>query len=232
MIKLRKSNERGFADHGWLQSYHSFSFADYHDPQHMGFRDLRVINEDIIAANRGFGTHPHADMEIVTYVLSGALSHKDSMGNGSTIHAGDVQYMSAGRGVTHSEYNHEKDKPTHLLQIWILPNEDGATPRYDQKHFAPEEKSDRLKLIVSGSGSEGSIAIRQDVCLYASLLSTGKTLEHPLATGRHAWLQLISGKLIAQGQTLSAGDALAVSSEHALKIASVENAHFLLFDIN
>jgi len=231
MITIRKSNERGMAEHGWLKSFHSFSFANYYDPAHMGFRDLRVINEDFIQAGQGFGTHPHQNMEIITYVIQGSLSHKDSMGNGSTIKAGDVQYMSAGSGVTHSEFS-DPEASTHLLQIWILPNAEGEKPRYDQKHFPAEEKSGKLKLLVSGDGHDGSIAIRQDIRLFASKLFAGSALNYDLRPKRHAWLQVISGKVEVNSKSLVAGDAAAFSEESKVDLKALENSEFLLFDLN
>ena len=228
---IRKSKERGMAEHGWLKSYHSFSFANYYDPAHMGFRDLRVINEDFIEAGQGFGTHPHQNMEIITYVIKGSLSHKDSMGNGSAIKPGDVQYMSAGSGVTHSEFS-DPQTATHLLQIWILPNAEGEKPRYDQKNFPPIEKNGKLKLLASGDGRDGSIAVRQDLSLYASILEAGSDLNYEINPDRHAWLQLISGKIEVNGQALESGDAAAFSKETKMAIKATEKAEFLLFDLN
>lgn len=216
MLTLRKASERGTFDHGWLKTAHTFSFADYYDPRFMGFRSLRVINDDVIAAGKGFGTHPHRDMEIVTYVLSGALEHKDSMGTGSVIRAGDVQYMAAGSGVTHSEFNHLKDAPTRLLQIWILPNQAGAKPRYDQKHFDDESKHNRLRLLVSPTGEQGSIAIHQDVKIFATRLDADHGLTHRLETKRSAYLQVATGAFgvvdpeTGRDHLLSEGDGLFV----------------------
>ncbi len=229
---LRKSQERGHLNFGWLDTYHSFSFGEYYDPKHMGFRDLRVINEDRIAAGRGFGTHPHNDMEIVTYVLSGALTHKDSMGNGSVIHAGDVQKMSAGTGVKHSEANDSEAEEAYLLQIWILPDERNLTPSYDQKFFEEVQKQNKLCLIASPDAAQGSVSIHQDVKIYASLLDKGKNLSHPLNAGRAAWVQLISGDLQVNGEVLQSGDALALEEEKTVEISAKTNAHFLLFDLN
>lgn len=232
MIKIRRSNERGGADHGWLQTQHTFSFADYYDPQNMGFRDLRVINEDYIAPAQGFPTHGHRDMEIVTYVINGELSHRDSMGNGETIRPNEVQRMTAGTGVLHSEYSSLTDK-THLLQIWILPEKQNLQPGYEQKYFAPEEKQGKLRLVASRGGDDGSVTINQDVNLYASLLNKGESVEHELKDGRHAWIQLISGSLEVNGEKLNAGDGAAISEEHVLKLrAGDDNTEFLLFDLN
>lgn len=232
MITIRRSNERGHADHGWLDTYHSFSFADYYDPQNMGFRDLRVINEDRVEPAQGFPTHGHRDMEIITYVIDGELSHRDSMGNGETIHPHEVQRMTAGTGVLHSEYSSPTDK-THLLQIWILPEKQNLQPGYEQKLFAPEEKQGRLRLVASRGGDDGSVHINQDVRLYASILSNGGEVAHQLARGRHAWIQLISGSLDVNGETLSPGDGAAVSEETALNLKSLaDKTEFLLFDLN
>lgn len=230
-MKIRKSAERGMAEHGWLKSYHSFSFANYYDPAHMGFRDLRVINEDFIEAGQGFGTHPHQNMEIITYVIKGSLSHKDSMGNGSTIKPGDVQYMSAGSGVTHSEFS-DPQMATHLLQIWILPNAEGEKPRYDQKNFPATEKQGKLKLLASNDGRDGSIAVRQDIQLYASILDRDAGLNYEIKPNRHAWLQLISGKIEVNGEMLHPGDAAAFSKENNIALKGIEKAEFLLFDLN
>ncbi len=232
MIKIRRSNERGHANHGWLDTYHSFSFADYYDPQYMGFRDLRVINEDVVAPAQGFPTHGHRDMEVITYVIDGELSHRDSMGNGETIRPHEVQRMTAGTGVLHSEYSSPTDK-THLLQIWILPEKRNLQPSYEQTYFAPEEKQGKLKLVASRGGDDGSVHINQDVKLYASILSNGDEVEHSLAERRHAWIQLISGSLDVNGETLSPGDGAAISEENELRLrASADNTEFLLFELN
>jgi redox-sensitive bicupin YhaK (pirin superfamily) len=232
MIKIRRSNERGHADHGWLDTNYTFSFSDYFDPQFMGFRDLRVINEDYIEPNQGFPTHGHRDMEIITYMISGELSHRDSMGNGETIHPNEVQRMTAGTGVLHSEYSSPTDK-THLLQIWILPEKKNLEPSYEQKLFLPEDKQGRLRLIASHGGDDGSVTINQDVKLYASVLSNGEQVTYDLTDGRHAWIQLIGGSLEVNGERLSAGDGAAISDESALNIkAASENTEFLLFDLN
>jgi quercetin 2,3-dioxygenase len=232
MIKIRRSHERGHANHGWLDTYHSFSFADYYDPQHMGFRDLRVINEDFIEPAQGFGTHGHRDMEIITYVIEGELSHRDSMGNGETIRPHEVQRMTAGTGVMHSEFSSPTDK-THMLQIWILPEARNLQPGYEQKKFSPEEKQGNLRLVASKGGDDGSVHINQDVKLYASILSSGEEVSHDLAEGRHAWVQLISGSLEVNGERLEPGDGAAVSEEIQLSFhSSTDNTEFLLFDLN
>src|SRR5581483_6382468 len=233
MITIRPSAERGHANHGWLDTHYTFSFSDYYDPRHMGFRDLRVINEDRVSAGRGFGMHPHRDMEILTYIIDGELSHRDSMGRGATIQRNDVQRMSAGTGIMHSEVN-QSQKPVHLLQIWLLPEVEGMKPSYEDKTFAPEEKQNRLRLIASHDGREGSTTIHQDASVYASLLDSGKSVEATLKPGRHAWVQLIAGQLEVNGTKLNAGDGAAISGESALRIASSSGngaAEFLLFDL-
>jgi quercetin 2,3-dioxygenase len=232
MIKIRRSDERGHANHGWLDSRFSFSFADYYDPRFMGFRSLRVINEDYIEPAQGFPTHGHRDMEIITYVIDGELSHRDSMGNGETIHPHEVQRMTAGTGVLHSEYSSPTDR-THLLQIWILPEKQNLQPGYEQKIFAPEEKQGKLRLVASKGGDDGSVHINQDVRLYASILSSGEEVTHTLDEGRHGWVQLISGLLEVNGETLRAGDGAAVSEETELRLkAGDDRTEFLLFDLN
>jgi len=232
MIKIRRSKERGHANHGWLDTHYTFSFSDYYDPRFMGFRDLRVINEDFIEPDQGFPKHGHRDMEIITYMISGELSHRDSMGNGETIHPNEVQRMTAGTGVLHSEYSSPTDR-THLLQIWILPEKERLQPSYEQKYFLPEEKQGKLRLIASRGGSDGSVHINQDVKVYASVLSEGRSVTHDIAEGRHAWIQLISGALSVNGYTLEAGDGAAVSDESHLKLAAhMDNTEFLLFDLN
>jgi len=231
MIKIRRSNERGHANHDWLDSRFSFSFADYYDPSNMGFRDLRVINEDYIEPAQGFPTHGHRDMEIITYVIHGELSHRDSMGNGETIRSHEVQRMTAGTGVLHSEYSSPTDK-THLLQIWILPEKQNLQPGYEQKLFGPEEKQGKLRLVASKGGDDGSVHINQDVKLYASILSSREQVTHTIAPGRHAWLQLISGLLEINGETISPGDGAAISNETELMlIAGEDQTEFLLFDL-
>ena len=231
MITRRPAKERGHFDHGWLDTYHSFSFSEYHDPAHMGFRSLRVINEDRVDPKAGFPTHSHRDMEIITYVLAGALGHKDSMGNGSVIRPGDVQRMSAGTGVTHSEYNGSEKEPVHLLQIWILPEQRGIAPGYEEKRFPAEEKRGRLRLIASRDAAEGSVTIHQDARVYASLLDGGQTVRHALAPGRGAWLHLVSGAATVNGTTLVTGDGAAIENERALEILADEPTELLLFDL-
>ena len=231
MLELRRAGERGYADHGWLKSFHSFSFADYHDPRHMGFRVLRVINEDRIEPGTGFGTHGHRDMEIISYVLDGALAHKDSMGNGSSIVPGDVQRMSAGRGVQHSEYNHSPSGVTHFLQIWILPSVAGIAPGYEQKHFDAASKRGRLRLVASPDGTDGSVRIHQDARLYAGLFEGGEGANHTLAPGRHAYVHLARGGLTVNGQGLFAGDALKISDEAEIRLEQGAAAEVLLFDL-
>ena len=233
MITIRQSAERGHANHGWLDTHFSFSFANYYDPKHMGFRDLRVINEDWISANQGFGAHPHRDMEIITYIVEGELSHRDSTGREASIKQDDVQRMSAGTGVVHSEYNNS-DAPVHLLQIWILPEADGLRPSYEDRTFTRAEKQDRLRLIASHDARDGSTRINQDASVYASLLASGKSLDLPLAPGRHAWVQLVSGELNVNGTRLKKGDGAAISREEKLTLTSVSGngaAEFLVFDL-
>ena len=231
MITVRKSSDRGYADHGWLKSFHSFSFADYYDPKHMGFGNLRVINEDRIQPGTGFGTHGHRDMEIISYVLEGAIGHKDSMGNGSSIVPGDVQRMSAGRGVQHSEFNHARDGVTHFLQIWIEPNVRGIAPGYEQKHFDAAAKRGRLRLIASPDGAEGSVTIHQDARLYAGLFDGSERAQHALAPGRRAYLHVARGGLVANGAQLGAGDALKVAGDSGILLEKGNDAEVLLFDL-
>jgi len=231
VIEIRKSEDRGYADHGWLRSYHTFSFADYYDPAHMGFGHLRVINEDRIQPGTGFGTHGHRDMEIISYVLEGALAHKDSMGNGSAIVPGDVQRMSAGKGVLHSEFNHAKDGVTHFLQIWIEPNVTGIAPGYEQKHFDGASKRGRLRLVASPDGREGSVTIHQDAYVYAALLDGADRATHKLQPGRRAYLHVARGKLTANGQPLEAGDALKATNTPEITLEKGEGAEVLLFDL-
>jgi len=231
MIVLRKSAERGYADHGWLKSHHSFSFADYHDPAHMGFGALRVINEDRIQPGTGFGTHGHRDMEIVSYVLEGALGHKDSMGTGSTIVPGDVQRMSAGRGVQHSEMNHDRAGVTHFLQIWIEPSVRGIAPGYEQKHFDAASKRGRLRLVASPDGAEGSVTIHQDARIYAALLDGAERARQAIAPGRKAYVHVARGKATVNGLPLAAGDALRASGVAEVNLEKGEGAEILLFDL-
>ena len=231
MTELRPAGERGHADHGWLKSYHSFSFAEYHDPRHMGFGPLRVINEDRVAPGTGFGTHGHRDMEIISYVLEGALAHQDSMGNGSTIVPGDVQRMSAGSGVRHSEYNHDKAGTTHFLQIWIEPSVTDIAPSYEQKHFDAASKRGRLRLIASPDGAEGSVHIHQDARMYAALLDGAERAEHQLANGRRAYVHVARGSVKAQGRRLSEGDALKLEKVDGITLEQGAQAEVLLFDL-
>ncbi len=232
MITLRKSKDRGHSDHGWLNTFHSFSFAEYTDPNFKGFHSLRVINEDFIAGGRGFGTHAHRDMEIITYLISGELAHKDSMGNGSVIHTGDMQYMSAGSGVEHSEFNPSPTIAAHLLQIWIFPTAKGLKPRYDQRHFTRESKLNQLRLMVSGDADPGLIQINQDANVYSSILESAQSLKKSVPTEKQAWIQLISGKLELNGHTLEAGDGAAISEEKELTFQNGNReSEFLLFEL-
>ncbi|HET9959603.1 MAG TPA: pirin family protein [Polyangiaceae bacterium] len=229
MLKIRRASERGHANHGWLDSFHSFSFADYYDPNHMGFRNLRVINEDRVAPGRGFGTHGHRDMEIVSYVLEGALEHKDSLGTGSVIRPGDVQRMSAGTGVTHSEFNASRDEEVHFLQIWLLPGGRGLKPSYEQKTFEPATGA--LRLIVSPTGEGESLTIHTDARIYAASLTAGQSAQHTVATGRHAWVQVARGSLVLNGRELSVGDGAAISDESSLSLEARSDAEVLVFDL-
>jgi len=230
MISIRRAADRGHFDHGWLNTYHTFSFADYHDPRFMGFRALRVINDDRVAPGQGFGEHRHRDMEIVSYVLEGALAHRDSMGNSGVIRPGDVQRMSAGTGVQHSEFNGSQTDPVHFLQIWILPETPGSPPGYEQKTFPPETRRGKLRLVGSPDGREGSLTVGQDVAIYASVLEPGEEVQHRLAPGRHAWLQVAEGALDLNGHPLGEGDGAAVTDEDELEIAG-KGSEFLLFDL-
>jgi redox-sensitive bicupin YhaK (pirin superfamily) len=231
MIALRKSAERGFADHGWLKSFHTFSFAGYYDPRNMGFGPLRVINEDRVAPGQGFGNHPHRDMEIISYVLDGELEHKDSMGTGSVIRPGDVQRMSAGTGVFHSEYNPSQKNGVHFLQIWIEPAEPGIKPSYEQKFFGPEEKRGKLRLLASPDGRDGSVKVHQDAQLYAALVDGDETVTHRLAPGRKAYVHVARGAVTVNGQPLGSGDALKVQGESEVVIDQGDKAEVLLFDL-
>ena len=231
MLQVRKSIERGYADHGWLKSFHTFSFADYHDPEHMGFGSLRVINEDRVQPGEGFGTHGHRDMEIITYILEGALAHKDSMGNGSTIVPGDVQRMSAGKGVMHSEFNASDSELVHLLQIWIEPNVTGIRPSYEEKHFDAASKRGQLRLIASSDAREGSVLIHQDASVYAALLDGAERIRHKLAPARKAYVHVARGKLTVNGQPLQAGDALKASGVAEMVFEKGEQAEVILFDL-
>jgi redox-sensitive bicupin YhaK (pirin superfamily) len=231
MIQIRKAQDRGHFDHGWLDTYHTFSFADYYDPQFMGFRALRVINEDRVHPGRGFGTHSHRDMEIVTYVLDGELEHRDSMGTGSVIRPGEVQRMSAGTGVLHSEVNPSREHPVHLLQIWILPERRGIKPEYEQKTFPSEERNGKLRLVASRDGAEGSLKIHQDARLFAGTLRNGDSVEYELKPGRYGWLQVARGSVDLNGKKLNAGDGAAIEDERALTLRG-QDAEVLLFDLN
>ena len=231
MINIRKSNDRGRANHGWLDTHFTFSFADYFDQEHVQFRTLRVMNDDRVAGGGGFPMHPHRDMEIVTYVLEGALEHRDSMGNGSVIKPGDVQYMSAGSGVTHSEFNPSKTEPVHLYQIWMLPEKKGLKPSYDQKNFSETEKRGKLRLVASPDGRDGSLKIRQDNELYATVLGKGDSVKHALKPERHAYVQVARGSVKLNGQPLAEGDGAAISAEKAVELTGVKDAEVLLFDL-
>ena len=238
MISLRKSSDRGYADHGWLKSFHSFSFADYHDPRHMGFGKLRVINEDRIAPGSGFGTHGHRDMEIISYVLSGELAHKDSMGNGQVgaanagvIKPGDVQRMSAGRGVMHSEFNNAPNDTTHFLQIWIEPNVRGIPPGYEQKHFSSADKRGRLRLVASGDGRDGSVGIHADAALYAGLFDRGESAQLALAPSHRAYVHVVRGSVEVNGLRIGVGDAVRLEDESAIELTGGDQAEVLVFDL-
>jgi redox-sensitive bicupin YhaK (pirin superfamily) len=231
MITLRRSDERGHADHGWLKSYHSFSFADYHDPAHMGFGPLRVINEDRVAAGQGFGAHAHRDMEIISYVLDGELAHQDSLGNGSVIRPGDVQRMSAGTGVRHAEYNHSADGVTHFLQIWIQPERTGIAPGYEEKHFPADEKRGRLRLVASPDGAHGSVVVHQDARLYAGCFDAGERASLPLGPGRAAYVHVARGSIDVNGARLSAGDAAQFVQEPGVELDDGDGAEVLVFDL-
>ena len=234
MITIRRSDERGHADHGWLDSHHTFSFADYYDPAHMGFRALRVINEDRVAGGQGFPRHPHRDMEIVSYVLDGALAHRDSMGTGSTIRPGDVQRMSAGTGVAHSEYNASPSDPVHFLQIWLIPSERGIAPSYEQKTFSREDKSGRLRVVASPTGRDGSVGIHTDATLYAGVFGPNQEARLELSPGRHAWVHVARGSATVNGQVLAAGDGAAISNETTVSVQGPltgEPGEVLVFDL-
>ena len=231
MIEIIPADSRGAADHGWLKAKHSFSFADYHDPERMGFGSIRVINEDRIEPSQGFGTHPHNDMEIVTYIIDGALEHKDSMGNGSVIHAGDVQRMTAGTGVRHSEFNHSETETVHLLQIWILPQELSLQPGYEQQHFDREDKLNQWRLIASSDGRNSSMRVHQAVDLYASVLEADKQLQHSVAPGHSGYLQIVSGTVTANGEQLGAGDGAAINDVAELMVEVSSEAEAILFDM-
>jgi redox-sensitive bicupin YhaK (pirin superfamily) len=231
MIAIRPAAERGHFDHGWLNTYHTFSFASYRDPRYMGFRALRVMNEDFVAPGQGFGTHPHRDMEIVTYVLEGALEHRDSMGHGEVLRPGEFQRMSAGTGITHSEFNPSESEGVHLYQIWLLPERDGIEPSYEQKRFAAEARHNRLRLVASRDAAEGSLLIHQDARIYLATLDAGTHVRHELAPDRHAWLQMLRGTVALDGHPMKAGDGAAVSNQNGLEIAAQLDAEVLLFDL-
>ncbi|HLV20319.1 MAG TPA: pirin family protein [Polyangiaceae bacterium] len=231
MISIRRSEERGHADHGWLDSRHTFSFASYYDPRHMGFRALRVINEDRVAPGAGFPTHAHRDMEIISYVLEGAIAHKDSTGHAEVLRPGEVQRMSAGKGVSHSEFNASNREPLHFLQIWILPERAGIEPGYEQRAFPAADRSNRWRLVASPTGEEGSLTIHQDVRLYAALVDPGITLEQALERGRHAWLQVARGSVQLEGERLEPGDGAAISEVERVRVTALEPAELLLFDL-
>jgi redox-sensitive bicupin YhaK (pirin superfamily) len=231
MLTVRKAEDRGHANHGWLDTHHTFSFADYHDRRYMGFGPLRVINDDTVAAGGGFPPHGHRDMEIVSYVIAGALEHRDNMGNGSVIKPGDVQRMSAGPGVVHAEYNASKTEPVHFLQIWILPAKPGLPSGYEQKFFGDEEKRGRLRLVASPDGADGSVRVQQDARLFAALLDGGQSVRHTIPAGRKGWLHVVQGTAEVNGHALKAGDGLGVDGEEALTIASAQHGEILLFDM-
>lgn len=231
MLTIRKAEDRGHANHGWLDTYHTFSFANYYDPKHMGFRSLRVINEDWVSPDAGFGTHGHRDMEIITYVLSGALEHKDSIGNGSVIEPGDVQRMSAGTGIRHSEFNHSHTETVHLLQIWLLPDTQGLQPSYEQRNFSPAKTPGKLQLVAARDGREGAVTVHQDVELYAGVLKEGDRISHTLKPQRHAWVQVARGAITLNGVPLNTSDGAAISEETEVTIAATQDAEILLFDL-
>ena len=233
MIKIRRADERGHANYGWLDTYHTFSFNTYHDERFMGFRSLRVINEDKVLAGQGFGTHGHRDMEIISYVVSGALAHKDSTGGEEILRPHEVQRMTAGTGIRHSEYNPQKDEDVHFLQIWILPEKENLTPGYEQTLFSAESKKGKLKLVASRAGTDGSVKINQDVAMYASILDKTDEVSYELAEDRHGWIQVIKGSLEINGEFLNASDGAAISNENLLEIKALEDeTEFLLFDLN
>jgi redox-sensitive bicupin YhaK (pirin superfamily) len=231
MIAIRRADARGHADHGWLNSYHTFSFASYHDPQHMGFRSLRVMNEDRVAAGQGFGTHAHRDMEIVSYVLDGKLEHKDSMGNGEVLRPGEFQRITAGTGITHSEFNPAKDQPTHFYQIWLIPERHGIEPGYEQKQFDPAGRNNRLQLVASRSAAQGSLLIHQDANIYLADLNAGHALTYDIPPGRHVWLQVLRASVTVNGQLLQTSDAVAMSDESKLTLETDDHAEIMLFDL-
>lgn len=231
MFQVRRSSDRGFFNHGWLKTFHTFAFGDYYDPQHVQFRSLRVMNEDFVNPGKGFGEHGHRDMEIVTYVLQGALEHRDSLGNGEILRPGEFQRMSAGKGIRHSEFNPSPDQPVHLYQIWLLPEKPGLPPSYEQKAFDPAERQDRLRVVASPDARDGSLLIHQDAQIHLATLASGKSVTHTLAPGRHAWLQVLRGKVQAGGEELAAGDGLAVSDEPQVEVTALDPAEVMLFDL-
>lgn len=231
MIQVRKAGDRGHANHGWLDTYHTFSFGRYIDRDHIQFRSLRVMNEDRVAPGQGFGTHPHNDMEIVTYVLEGALEHKDSMGNGEVLRPGEFQRMTAGTGITHSEFNPSEDEPVHLYQIWLFPDQKGHTPSYEQKRFPDEQLHNRLQVVASPDAEEGSLMIHQDAKIFLSKLSESAIVEHSLAESRHAWLQVLRGSVTVNSEPLTTSDGAAISDQRMLKIEATEDAEIMLFDL-
>lgn len=231
MIQIRKAEDRGHADHGWLDTYHTFSFSSFQDRQHMSFRSLRVMNEDVVAPGKGFGTHPHHDMEIVTYVLKGALEHKDSMGNGQVLTPGEFQRMSAGTGITHSEFNPSETEPVHLYQIWLLPEHKGIEPSYEQRRFPEQERHNKLRLVASRDAADGALLIHQDARIFLSSLDCGKKVTHQLAAGRHAWLQVLRGTVSLNDQELTTSDGAAISDESHIQITASSDAEVMLFDL-
>ncbi len=231
MIQIRPANQRGHANHGWLDTFHTFSFASYYDPSHMGFRTLRVINDDTVAPAQGFGRHGHRDMEIISYVLDGALEHEDNMGTGSVLRSGDVQRMTAGTGVTHSEFNHSSTEELRFLQIWILPGEEGLTPGYEERHFTREEKLNQLRLIASPTGRGDSLTVHQDVSVFAAILEPDKELSYTFSPGRHGWIQVAGGRVRIAGQELGRGDGVKLSDLDDIKINGIEESELLLFDL-
>lgn len=231
MITVRKSDDRGHLNHGWLDTYHTFSFGEYYDPKHMRFRALRVINEDRVAPGAGFPKHPHHDMEIISYVIDGAIAHRDSLGHGATLRPGEVQVMSAGTGIEHSEFNPEKDQPLHLLQIWIMPRARNLPARWDQKAFPMDDRHNRLRTLVSEDGRDGSLTIQQDAQLLGATLDAGQSISHRLDAERHAWVQVVRGRVNVNGETLDAGDGAGISEEEEITVRAEENAELLVFDL-
>ncbi|HEY9674003.1 MAG TPA: pirin family protein [Waterburya sp.] len=231
MLTIRKAEDRGHANHGWLNTYHTFSFANYYDPKHMGFRALRVINEDRVSPGAGFGTHGHRDMEIITYVLDGAIEHKDNIGNGSVIQPGEVQRMSAGTGILHSEFNHSETTPVHFLQIWLLPDKEGLPPSYEQRNFSANKTPGKLHLVAARDGREGAVTVHQDVDLYAAVLNQGDRVSHTLKPQRHAWVQVTRGAITLNGLPLDTSDGAAISNETDVVIEATNDAEILLFDL-